>query len=480
MDKLNYFINKNLEKDINEIEKEIYFFGDENLSNAINEEISHFLNYSQVDLQKKFPFYYELEKLKEYEKDKKEFLNFKEVFNFLRKLSRENSNPFNDEWWLNEIKNYKNLKYKEKNAFKELIFNECKKNLDILIENWKIKEIERIRKEFLEKFKDRIQKIKKLYEIISNLDLGTGFLWDLCKRDITNTDISILLEWIEILKNNKEIIELSNLLGKIRVYKKNLNQEKILKTINKDIKIPIINSKEEITGIKIGKSIENLLSNELLLLNDSELEILFDLKFIEEKLMLFDFQSFENTIEKEKVEETKNVEQEEKGPIILCIDTSGSMSGAPETIAKAISFCILAKAVSEKRNCLLINFSTEIEVIELNSLSSFSKILSFLRKSFHGGTDIYSAIDYSIKKIKEENFKKSDILIVSDFIIDNIGSTLEEEMKKIKLLENKFYSLSIGNLFLPNSIDSIFSKQWVYNPNTSSINLLNKITEFDK
>ena len=217
-------------------------------------------------------------------------------------------------------------------------------------------------------------------------------------------------------------------------------------------------------------------NDDRIILNDSELEELFDLKYIEEKLMLFDYDSYTN-VEKEKIVEdfVESEKDEEKGPIIICVDTSGSMSGAPERIAKAIVFCISSKAISENRPCLLINFSTSIEVIEFNKFSLFTDILNFLKKSFNGGTDLIPALKYSLDKMESEKFEKADVLILSDFILNNIGNEILEKINNTKILGNKFYSISIGNLFMDRNLNNIFTKQWVYNPNTSNLDLLNEI-----
>jgi uncharacterized protein with von Willebrand factor type A (vWA) domain len=41
----------------------------------------------------------------------------------------------------------------------------------------------------------------------------------------------------------------------------------------------------------------------------------------------------------------------ERGPIILCLDTSGSMRGAPEHIAKAVVIAALQAAHQARRGC---------------------------------------------------------------------------------------------------------------------------------
>ncbi len=55
-----------------------------------------------------------------------------------------------------------------------------------------------------------------------------------------------------------------------------------------------------------------------------------------------------------EVDIVSSVDEVAKGPMILCIDTSGSMSGTPEFIAKAVSF-IFCTASNERKTGMLFN-----------------------------------------------------------------------------------------------------------------------------
>ena len=469
MEIFNSFENK-LKTEINSIKSKYLSLKDETLNNYIEEEThDYFLKKNSLFFEN-FPYFDILKKHEEY---RSENFDLKEILNTLEKINKDTRIVFSKKWWLDKIEKTKTDEIK---PLKVSLLNELKKNISVLIENWELSQIKLIKEELIKKYISKLEYIKKLKEILSDLDLGTGYFWDLSKGNLIESDINTLISWVEFLKKNKEIMELCNLLGKMKKYNKELIKEKISRTIKYDIKVPDKNSNEEISGIKLGKSIEYLLPNELALLNDSELEELFDLKYVEEKLMLFDYDSYINIEQEKKVEEfIESEKDEEKGPIIICVDTSGSMSGAPERIAKAIAFCISSKAISENRPCLLINFSTSIKVIEFNKFSSFSDILNFLKKSFNGGTDLIPALKYSLDKMESEKFEKADVLILSDFILNNIGNEILEKINNAKILGNKFYSISIGNLFMDRNLNNIFTKQWVYNPDTSNLDLLNEI-----
>lgn len=470
MEIFNSFENK-LKTEINSIKKQYLTLDDETFNNYIEEEAINYFLEKKSFFFKNFPYF---DILKKYEKYSNNDIDLKTIFNTLKKINNTTRLVLKKEWWLDKIEK---SKADETKTLKVSLLNELEKNISVLIENWELSQIKLIKEELIKKYISKLEYIKKLKEILSDLDLGTGYFWDLSKGNLIESDINTLISWVEFFKKNKEIMELCNLLGKMKKYNKELIKERISRTIKYDIKVPDKNSNEEISGIKLGKSIEYLLPNELALLNDSELEQLFDLKYIEEKLMLFDFDSYTN-VEKEKTVEdfVESEKDEEKGPIIICVDTSGSMSGAPERIAKAITFCISSKAISENRPCLLINFSTSIEVIEFNKFSLFTDILNFLKKSFNGGTDLIPALKYCLDKMESEKFEKADVLILSDFILNHIGNEILEKINNSKILGNKFYSISIGNLFMDRNLNNIFTKQWVYNPDTSNLDLLNEMT----
>ncbi|MDO4689740.1 MAG: hypothetical protein Q4A58_00360 [Fusobacterium sp.] len=457
-------IEKNIEREIEIGFKKYLIPDDEALNNYIKREERAFLEEKKEKISEIFPFNKDINDFEEFLNNEKNSISKKEV-DKLENISLKAGLPFQRKWWDNKISD-KNLN--------SLIENEWEKNLNYLTESWEAEQLRLIRKEIIERFQDKIEKIKELKDIIILLDFGTGVLWNLSEESIINSNVKTLVDWVEHIKNNKDIKALCDLLGRLRIYNENLKKQNH-SSIDEDIAIPKINSKEEISRVKLGNSIEALLPNELSLLNNSDLEILFDLKFVENKLMVYDFQGSEHIKKEEEKEKNQSKEIEGKGPIIICLDTSGSMSGSREMIAKAISFCIISRAISEKRLCLLINFSIKIELTEFNKISSFSEIFEFLTKSFYGGTDALPALNYSLDTLEKEEYSGADILMISDFLLDSVDERTEERIKESKKRKNRFYSIAIGNLNMEEKLKNLFTKQWSYNPKTASIELLNEI-----
>jgi len=127
----------------------------------------------------------------------------------------------------------------------------------------------------------------------------------------------------------------------------------------------------------------------------------------------------------------------ESGPIIVCLDTSGSMMGARETVAKAMVLECMRQSRSQQRACYLYSFSgpgdcQELE-LKLNS-SGLYGLLEFLTGSFHGGTDVDEPFNRALARLNEAEWSNADILLVTDgeiappeqSIIDSLNLAKEE------------------------------------------------------
>ncbi|MBE0549042.1 MAG: VWA domain-containing protein, partial [Rubrivivax sp.] len=107
----------------------------------------------------------------------------------------------------------------------------------------------------------------------------------------------------------------------------------------------------------------------------------------------------------------------ERGPLIVCLDTSGSMRGAPENIAKALALQAVRTAHHERRGCLLIAFGGPDEVIERElgcTREGLQSLLALMGQAFDGGTDIQGPIERAIDRVHEARWASADLLVVSD------------------------------------------------------------------
>jgi uncharacterized protein with von Willebrand factor type A (vWA) domain len=106
-----------------------------------------------------------------------------------------------------------------------------------------------------------------------------------------------------------------------------------------------------------------------------------------------------------------------RGPILLAIDTSGSMKGAPENVAKAIALQALRTAHRECRRCLLLAFGGPGELVERElalTPAGLDAVLDLVGQTFDGGTDVAAPIQRAIELVHEREWAGADLLIVSD------------------------------------------------------------------
>jgi Mg-chelatase subunit ChlD len=105
------------------------------------------------------------------------------------------------------------------------------------------------------------------------------------------------------------------------------------------------------------------------------------------------------------------------GPMIICIDTSSSMTGAPERVARAVVLEAMRTAIREGRSCFLIAFSGpgEIREIELRGcVEGIDRLARFLSGSFHGGTDFAQALERSLALVERGPWTRADLLLATD------------------------------------------------------------------
>ena len=382
---------------------------------------------------------------------------------------------YNSSNW-NKKENDLKKAHEEQIILRKLLLQQWRKLLDEQLAKWEIETIQNFRRQLLNRLKEWLENLQLLANTLDELSIEPGLLFDLSKDNLSLSNIEQLRKWVSYISKDEGVKELCDMLGCLRRAEKTMRQELVKNLLTVTEYVPDINSREEIVGVYLGKDIEHALPQEIALLSDDETSVLFDMKFVEGRLMCFEMEGMMANSYDAEEQHTIEVEEEEKlGPIIICVDTSGSMQGSPETIAKAVTLFMATRAISQKRDCLLINFSTGIETLDLSGQIGMTKVIEFLQRSFHGGTDVGPALTHALNMMSDEKYNQSDLLIISDFMMDSLPESLYEKISDAKANKNRFYSLSIGDLFLSERLQEIFDNEWVYNPSNSSISSIQNI-----
>ena len=311
--------------------------------------------------------------------------------------------------------------------------------------------------------------IKKLMTLMEHFPKG----WDFSPAFLKNASIRKILKIEETLSKYSFIKKIAEILGKSKnKYDDNLSEKQI--QINKQAKSEY-DSPTSTEGIKQGSNIANILPYQFGLRKNKMLSNIFKKNLLENKLLEFDRK--DELLQDKTIDEHEN--EDKRGPIILVIDTSGSMHGTPEEISKAISLAIARIASTEKRKCFIMTFSTVVKTLEINSSQiNINRFYNFLSKSFSGGTDLWVAILDVLEKIKEEEYKKADVLFISDFVIDELSDEEISKIKESKNENNKFYALAIQSWDEEIEEDELFTHTWTYKIHENNIDELERT--FDK
>lgn len=213
---------------------------------------------------------------------------------------------------------------------------------------------------------------------------------------------------------------------------------------------------EDIEGITIGKDILNVIPSELPSLCSSETDSLFYQKYACQQLQ--SFSSFPKE-EAKKVKQQSNSEHK-NGPIIVSIDSSGSMGGFPFDFARMMVVRIFEMVQKQKRPMLLVEFSVQAQYVDLTGEDGEEQLSRFLTEYFMGGTDGEEMFCTILNQLESETFSNADVLIISDFEFDLCTSKTIDRIRAARNLGTRFYGINPsnteGNTHYENIMDSIW------------------------
>ena len=224
-------------------------------------------------------------------------------------------------------------------------------------------------------------------------------------------------------ENSNQIIKEMVLNNNIKAVVEKLGKGNAEEEKNSKKEIIIEMSQNEVFGIHKSNDITRLLPSELVLFENEELENLFYAKMYENSLLTYEIAG------EDKKEKDKEEIEYKKGPVIACIDTSGSMRGNPIKKARALLLAISKILKTEKRKMYVILFGSAGQILEfkMENEKEIADLLKLLNQEFNGGTDFNTPLKRAVKIIEnEKNYEKSDILFVTDGLC-----SLNEENRRI-------------------------------------------------
>lgn len=155
----------------------------------------------------------------------------------------------------------------------------------------------------------------------------------------------------------------------------------------------------ERSGVEIGNQMERLLPMELGMFKNPLTKKDFLKRFAEGHTMQF---------------EQRGKEKLGKGPIVLCLDQSGSMRDL-DSQAKGFTLALMSIARKQRRDFALIPFSTTTRTFKYKKGKSTTKDMVNLATTFlDGGTQFQQPLSVALQVIEDSRFKKADIVFITD------------------------------------------------------------------
>lgn len=303
---------------------------------------------------------------------------------------------------------------------------------------------------------ERVRAWASIADVFDDLGKMLGRGWDLARGVLKQSGWLDVLRLRELLEKLPQLREIVQTLGRLHLAKDG-------ESIAEQVFVPMRRLEEEIRqvrtphipaevrGIERSGEIARMLPAEASMLGHPQLRLLWHARRAERALMTYRVEGIEierTLVERDILQETEQKRSRpQRGPIISVIDTSGSMHGVPEKVAKALVLETLRTAHAEKRRCLVLTFSgtgdlTEHE-LEL-SPDGIGNLLNFLGFSFGGGTDVGGVMERVVSRLRQEEWQKADILLVSDgewSAPDNVICSV----KKARGDGVRFHGILIGN-----------------------------------
>lgn len=202
------------------------------------------------------------------------------------------------------------------------------------------------------------------------------------------------MKLLDRIRNNDKLRKIVNMSGRFKRLAVQAQREKV--------KVGVA----DIYDVTLGDEINNLLASELIKIKHKSLKKLFKIDFVERQLLVY---------------KREDKERKQMGPIIVAIDSSGSMSGSPEIWAKSVVLGMIEIARIQKRSVYVIHFSSnqkkdlKTHTFPKNKYDNVMEIIDMAEYFESGGTLFEPPLEKARDFIEEDGeFNKADIIFVTD------------------------------------------------------------------
>lgn len=213
--------------------------------------------------------------------------------------------------------------------------------------------------------------------------------WGVEPGEIQSLSFEEKMELVDKLRGDKKLREVAKLVGRFRRMALAKQKEKTKSRTG------------VVTNVKRGSDLRRLVPSERAKLSHPFMKMDFMRRFAGHQLFVF---------------ETEEKETLGQGPVIVCIDNSGSIEAGQEIWEKALAIGLYQAADYQKRHFIFIQYggpSDPLALVEIRQgEASYKKLLQVAQYFLGGGTDF----EKPLKKAREyiEKGLKADIVFITD------------------------------------------------------------------
>lgn len=259
--------------------------------------------------------------------------------------------------------------------------------------------------------------------------------WGMMNGSWDTTQFERLLSIVRLQRQYPQIVRITNKMGRIA----NDDGDCWMSLTQGNTQKIEHSSRSDIEGVTVGNDLEAMMPTEMAYASDDDLEDMFLKRYIGRELQMFRYKS-------EIMKPTKHFNKTRmirRGPMIVCVDTSKSMIGRPETIAHSVLLRIMAIAHEQRRQCFLIGFSVLINPIDVGA--NPNALLNFFGHSNTGNTDAVRMMEKTFSLLdSNRRYMNADVIWITDFRIPLPNDSLLHKHQSCRTAGTCFYGLQIG------------------------------------
>ena len=179
----------------------------------------------------------------------------------------------------------------------------------------------------------------------------------------------------------------------------------------------------ETRGVRRSSRVARMLPAEAMLLRHPTLRLVWHARHAERTLLTYEDDDRTEDVVVQEVPVWRAAARRvpehrlELGPMLVCVDTSGSMQGGAELVAKAVVLEAVRAAIAQRRPCHVFAFSGPGEVVDMPlavDAGGLERLTRFMGQSFGGGTDIGAPLERALAMLGDEAWQLADLLVASD------------------------------------------------------------------